>query len=106
MLEKDFDYLTCISNGISAKAPETIKATVRSSLKELPENERVVLEMHFWEGLSLEQIAKSMRKKLGVIETIFEQALKNMKAIILENLGLEEVEETVELVEPEVLAVV
>lgn len=52
---------------------------VQSALAQLPEKQRQVLEMAYYEGLSQSEIAKNLDIPLGTIKTWSRQGLLNLR---------------------------
>jgi len=55
---------------------------VKAALEALPENQRQVLEMAYYEGLSQSEIASRLQTPLGTIKTRGRQALLKLKGIL------------------------
>ncbi|BAZ30161.1 RNA polymerase ECF-type sigma factor [Cylindrospermum sp. NIES-4074] len=55
---------------------------VRSALTQIPENQRQVLAMAYYEGLSQTEIAQRLETPLGTVKTRARQGLINLKKIL------------------------
>ena len=55
---------------------------VHRALEELPENERVVLELAYWQGLSQSEVAKRLRIPLGTVKTRTRSALHRLADLL------------------------
>jgi len=62
-----------------ALVSEERAAAVRSALEALPENQRVPLELAYYEGLSQSEIAAKLGVPLGTIKTRMRQALVRLR---------------------------
>lgn len=60
---------------------------VRSALAQLPENQRQVLEMAYYEGLSQSEIAKQLNIPLGTVKTMVRQGLLKLRENLREFIG-------------------
>jgi RNA polymerase sigma-70 factor (ECF subfamily) len=52
---------------------------VRVALDKLTENQRAVIELAYFEGLSQSEMAERMRQPLGTVKTWVRSALKNLR---------------------------
>lgn len=58
---------------------------LQQALRELPELQRRILEMNYFEGLSQAKIAKALNLTLGTVKSRSRQGLLQLKQLLLEN---------------------
>ena len=58
---------------------------VRQALGELPENQRLVLELAYFGGLSQSQIAEQLSQPLGTVKTRMRSGLQNLRGMLETN---------------------
>lgn len=77
---------TYFPGGMPSPAKEVEKravtASVRSSLSELEERERLVLIMHYYQQLSIKQIAQSLNLSLATVKRIHKSAKENLRLLL------------------------
>jgi RNA polymerase sigma-70 factor (ECF subfamily) len=56
-----------------------LRARMRSALDELPEAQRVVVEMAYFQGLTQTEIAERLREPLGTVKTRTQLAMKKLR---------------------------
>lgn len=64
---------------------EERQAKLQKALSELPELQRRILEMNYFEGLSQAKIAKALALTLGTVKSRSRQGLLQLKKLLLEN---------------------
>jgi RNA polymerase sigma-70 factor (ECF subfamily) len=60
---------------------------VHRALEELNENERKVIELAYWSGLSQSEVAESLNIPLGTVKTRTRAALGRLSVLLEEDLG-------------------
>jgi len=60
---------------------------VHRALEELNENERKVIELAYWSGLSQSEVAESLNIPLGTVKTRTRAALSRLSVLLEEDLG-------------------
>jgi RNA polymerase sigma-70 factor (ECF subfamily) len=63
------------------------RAAVRAALTELPEAQRLALELAYFDGLSQTQIAEKLGEPLGTIKTRMQLGMKKMRDRLKSTLG-------------------
>ena len=64
-----------------------IQKITNLEVEKLPEEEREVLKLHFWESLSLEEIASKLKKNSKKVERIYNRAIDLLKLRIIQALN-------------------
>jgi RNA polymerase sigma-70 factor (ECF subfamily) len=83
--ERAAEKLPDSAPGIDLTLVSTQQAeAVRAALEALPENQRVPLELAYYEGLSQSEIAEKLGAPLGTIKTRMRQALLRLREAVAE----------------------
>ena len=69
-------------------------ALIKKAIKKLPDKQQTVLIMKFVEGLSVQEIAKALKKSQGAVKVIQHRALKNLREIIDNGESLRKIKKT------------
>jgi RNA polymerase sigma-70 factor (ECF subfamily) len=64
------------------RAPSFLAWRVHRALEDLPENERVVIELAYWSGLSQSEVASYLNIPLGTVKTRTRTALSRLASIL------------------------
>ena len=60
------------------------RARVSEALHQIPTQQRIVIELAFWEGMTQQEIALHCRSPLGTIKTRFRLGIKRLKLLLQE----------------------
>lgn len=60
------------------------RARVREALHQIPTQQRIVIELAFWEGMSQQEIALHCHSPLGTIKTRFRLGMQRLKLLLQE----------------------
>lgn len=58
---------------------------IADALEHLPENQRQVVVLRFWEGMTIQQVAESLGKSTPAIAGLLHRAAKKLRSILAEN---------------------
>jgi len=75
------------SNALAATMQDEERRRVRSALRELPEAERCVLMLGYFDGLSQSEIATKLGEPLGTVKTRMRRALVHMREQLVDEPG-------------------
>ncbi len=75
------------SNALAATMQDEERRRVRSALRELPEAERCVLMLGYFDGLSQSEIATKLGEPLGTVKTRMRRALLHMREQLVDEPG-------------------
>lgn len=81
----DMDFLETVPSPAKEVERQDTAASIRSSLDLLDERERLVLIMHYYQQLSIKQIAFSMDLSLATVKRIHKSAKENLKLLLEKN---------------------
>ncbi len=68
---------------------EEIKEIINTSLGDLPEQYREVIELRFFKNMSLKEIANVMGKSVGAVKVLQFRAIQKLRNIVKEKMGYE-----------------
>jgi RNA polymerase sigma-70 factor (ECF subfamily) len=75
---------------VAESAFDTIKhQQVRSAIQKLPKEQRQIIRMAFFQGLSRQEIAEALQAPLGTVHTRARLAFQKLRALLVEN-GVED----------------
>ena len=60
------------------------KARIRKALEQIPKQERTVIELAFWGGMSQQEIAQHCHTPLGTVKTRLRLGKRRMKSLLQE----------------------
>ena len=76
---------TLASNDYSwPDTPAFERARVREALQQIPTQQRIVIELAFWEGMSQQEIALYSHAPLGTVKTRFRLGMRRLKLLLQE----------------------
>ena len=61
------------------------RARVREALHQIPTQQRIVIELAFWEGMSQQEIALHCQSPLGTVKTRFRLGMQRLKLLLKES---------------------
>ena len=83
----DEKWLSALASGENA-SPDTPaaleRARVREALRKIPLQQRVVIELAFWEGMTHKEIALHCHSPLGTVKTRFRLGIQRLKLLLQE----------------------
>jgi len=63
----------------TAEIAERKALEIRMAMRRLPEQERWVLWLHFFNGMTLREIAEAWHKPIGTVRTIYTRAKESLR---------------------------
>jgi DNA-directed RNA polymerase specialized sigma24 family protein len=66
------------------------RLAIRIALKKLSEHLRIILEMVFWNNMSLDEIATELQRPLPEITVMFKEARQQLKSLLENDFGVTE----------------
>lgn len=66
------------------------QARIREALKMIPTEERIVIEMTFWSGMTHQEIASHSHSPLGTVKTRLRRGMRRLKLLLQESVGPDE----------------
>ena len=80
----NFDNIQSDSDPASDYNREELRQNILSFMMTLPEQQRLVFELHFYKEMTFDEVSKTTGKALGTVKTLYREAVIKLRAVAVD----------------------